>query len=164
MNAGLKEYEIFNHLVALRTATGWLPKAVVPHGYRTTGIKGVVFEAAFEIDKGFDPVKVEMFKKMRSNQPGDPSAGSAFKNPPGDYAGRLLEAVGLKGCRLGGMAFSDKHANFLVNLGEGTFEEAAELLETAKKRVYEAFGITLEREVIVIDRRFLGDAGESNRN
>ena len=156
MNAGLKEYEIFNHLTALRTANGWLPKTVVPHGYRTTGINDVVFEATFEIEKGFDPSKVEMFKQMRANQPGDPSAGSAFKNPPGDYAGRLIESVGLKGLRLGGMAFSEKHANFLVNLGEGTFKEAAALLETAQQLVYEQFGIALEREVIVIDRRYLG--------
>ena len=155
MNAGLKEYEIFNQLVALRTKSGWLKKEEVPHGYRTTGIRDVVFEAVFVLEKGFDPSKVEMFKQMRANQPNDPSAGSAFKNPPGDYAGRLIEAVGLKGRRLGGMAFSDKHANFLVNLGGGTFGEAAALLATAQERVYERFGIALEREIIVIDRRFL---------
>jgi len=158
MNAGLKEYEIFNRLVALRTNRGWLKKAEIPHGYRTTGISGVVFEAAFAVEKGFDPAKVEMFKQMRANQPHDPSAGSAFKNPPGDYAGRLIEAVGLKGVRRGDMAFSDKHANFLVNLGKGTFDDAVSLLEEAQTRVYETFGIALEREVIVIDRRFLGTA------
>jgi len=158
MNAGLKEYEIFNHLLALRTKNGWLKKEEVPHGYRTTGINGVVFEATFVIEKGYDPSKVEMFRQMRANQPHDPSAGSAFKNPPGDYAGRLIEAVGLKGVRRGDMAFSDKHANFLVNLGKGTFDDAISLLEEAKKRVYENFGITLEREVIVIERRFLGSA------
>jgi len=160
MNAGLKEYEIFNRLVALRTQAGWLKKEAIPHGYRTTGIKDVVYEATFAVEKGFDPSKVEMFKKMRANQPNDPSAGSAFKNPPGDYAGRLIEAVGLKGRRLGGMAFSDKHANFLVNLGNGTFEEAATLLAAAQERVYEAFGIALEREIIVLDRRFLAADGK----
>lgn len=160
MNAGLKEYEIFNRLVALRTKTGWLEKEAIPHGYRTTGIRDVVFEAVFAVEKGFDPTKVEMFKQMRANQPKDPSAGSAFKNPPGDYAGRLIEAVGLKGYRLGGMAFSERHANFLVNLGNGTFEEAAALLEAARQRVYEKFGIALEREIIVIDRRYLGESGK----
>ena len=164
MNAGLKEYEIFNHLVALRTKARWLAKEEIPHGYRTTGIKDVVFEAAFAVDKGFEPAKVAMFKKMRANQPSDPSAGSAFKNPPGDYAGRLIEAVGLKGYRRGDMAFSDKHANFLVNLGKGTFEDAIYLLEEAHKRVFDTFGIVLEREVIVIERRFLGSAaGKAER-
>jgi UDP-N-acetylmuramate dehydrogenase len=161
MNAGLKAYEIFDRLVALRTKAGWLKKEEVPHGYRTTGIKDVIFEATFVIEKGFDPAKVDMFKQMRANQPADPSAGSAFKNPPGDYAGRLIEAVGLKGLRSGDMAFSDKHANFLVNLGKGTFEEAVSLLEAAQRRVYERFGIALEREVILIDRRFFGNSAET---
>ncbi|UFS62694.1 UDP-N-acetylmuramate dehydrogenase [Sulfurimonas sp. HSL-3221] len=155
MNAGLKEYEIFNHLIALRTKSGWHAKAEVPHGYRTTGIDEVVFEAMFEIAPGFDPSKIELFRQMRANQPSDPSAGSAFKNPPGDYAGRLIESVGLKGYHIGDMAFSTMHANFLVNLGSGTFEEAATLLELAQRRVQEREGILLEREVIVIDRRWL---------
>lgn len=155
MNAGLKEYEIFNRLAALRTGRGWLQKADVPHGYRSTGIKEVVFEAAFTIEKGFDPSKIELFKQMRANQPSDPSAGSAFKNPPDDYAGRLIESAGLKGYRIGDMAFSTEHANFLVNLGKGTFEDAIALLQLAEKRVFDASGIRLEREVIVVDTRFL---------
>lgn len=155
MNAGLKTHEIFNRLSALRIKTGWLAKEDVPHGYRTTGIRDVVFEATFAIEKGFDASLIDLFRQMRANQPSDPSAGSAFKNPPGDYAGRLIEAVGLKGRRNGGMAFSDRHANFLVNLGGGTFEEAISLLEQAQARVFEATGIALEREVIVVDRRYL---------
>jgi UDP-N-acetylmuramate dehydrogenase len=153
MNAGLKEYEIFNSLVALRTKSGWLQKAQIPHGYRTTGIDEVVFEATFTLQKGFDAAKIDLFKQMRANQPPDPSAGSAFKNPPGDYAGRLIESVGLKGYRVGEMAFSDMHANFLINLGKGNYEEAIALLRLAEKRVLEQHGIALEREIIVIDRR-----------
>jgi len=155
MNAGLKEYEIFNRLIALRTKSGWHAKKEIPHGYRTTGISDVVFEATFSIETGFDASKIDLFRQMRANQPSDPSAGSAFKNPPGDYAGRLIEAVGLKGCRIGDMAFSDKHANFLVNLGKGTFDEAVALLELAQRRVQERERILLEREVIITDRRWL---------
>lgn len=157
MNAGLKEYEIFNLLMALRTKQGWHPKSEVPYGYRTTGIKDVVFEARFDILRGFDAAKIDLFKRMRVNQPGDPSAGSAFKNPRGDFAGRLIESVGLKGYRLGDMAFSEKHANFLVNLGQGTFEDAVALIQMAQARVYDASGIWMENEVIVVDRRYLGD-------
>lgn len=152
MNAGLKTFEIFNALLQLRTRSGWHDKAQISHGYRTTGIKEVVFEAKFRAEPGFDASRIAMFAAMRANQPGDPSAGSAFKNPPGDYAGRLIEAVGLKGYRLGDMAWSDQHANFLVNLENGTFEDASRLLELAQERVKAQFGITLQKEVIVLGR------------
>ena len=104
MNAGLKEYEIFNHLIALRTQSGWKKKEEIAYGYRKTSIDEVVFEAVFEVFAGYSAERYDMFSRMRSNQPSDPSAGSCFKNPPGDYAGRLIEAVGLKGIRRGAMA------------------------------------------------------------
>ena len=155
MNAGMKEYEIFNLLVRLRTKAGWIEKEAVDYGYRYTNLADVVFEAEFAVEEGFLEARLELFKQMRANQPHDPSAGSFFKNPPGDYAGRLIESVGLKGHRIGGMAFSEKHANFMVNLGGGTFEEAMELAELAERKVFESTGIRLEREVRVIDRRYL---------
>lgn len=155
MNAGLKEYEVFNYLDWIRMKKGVLRKEQIDHGYRTTDIDDVVFEAGFKIEKGFDASKIDMFRKMRSNQPKEASAGSCFKNPPGDYAGRLIEAVGLKGHRIGDMQFSEVHANFLVNHGQGTFEEAMELILLAEERVKEATGISLEREIIVVDRRYL---------
>ncbi len=157
MNAGLKEFEIFNHLIALRTKKGWLKKEKITHGYRTTGIQDVVFEAEFEIISGFDASKIKIFKQMRSNQPSDPSAGSAFKNPQNDFAGRLIETVGLKGYRIGGMAFSDVHANFLVNLGNGTFDEALALIQLAQQKVYQKEGLWLQNEVIIVDKRFMGE-------
>jgi len=152
MNAGLKEYEVFNHLHSIITENGEILKKDIPHGYRWTDFKGIVFEARFEIHQGFNEEHLEMFKKMRDNQPSDPSAGSCFKNPKGDSAGRLIQEVGLKGFQIGGMAFSCKHANFLVNLGGGTFDEALELMKLAQKKVSEQFGISLENEVIIIDK------------
>jgi UDP-N-acetylmuramate dehydrogenase len=151
MNAGLKEYEIFNHLIAIRTPSGWIPKEAIDYGYRKTSIREVVFEAAFELEKGFSFERLEMFVQMRSNQPSEPSAGSCFKNPPGDYAGRLIEAVGLKGKRHGGMAFSEVHANFLVNCGGGTYGEAMSLIREAQQRVREAYGIELQCEVVILE-------------
>lgn len=151
MNAGLKEYEIFNHLIAVRTPRGWIPRDEIEYGYRKTSIDEVVFEAAFELERGFSAERLEMFAQMRSNQPSDPSAGSCFKNPPGDYAGRLIEAVGLKGKRQGAMAFSDVHANFLVNHGGGTYEDALSLIREAQKRVRESFGTDLHCEVVILD-------------
>jgi len=150
MNAGLKEYEIFNHLIAIRTQSGWKQKNEIEYGYRKTSISEVVFEAAFELEVGFSHERLEMFAQMRSNQPKEASAGSCFKNPPNDYAGRLIEAVGMKGKRLGAMAFSEVHANFLVNYGGGSYADALTLIDEAKKRVSEAFNIDLVCEIVIL--------------
>lgn len=153
MNAGLKEWEIFNNLVAIRTHKGWIDKKDIEYGYRHTNIKDIIFEAKFEIHKGFDTALLEMFKKLRDNQPNLPSAGSCFKNPSGNFAGKLLDEAGLKGYRIGDMAFSDTHANFLVNLGRGTYEQALELIALAQKTVFERFGIHLELEIKIVDKK-----------
>ena len=152
MNAGMKEDEIFNHLVSLRTASGVKQKGEIRYGYRTTDIDEIIFEGTFRIRKGFDSARLERFSKMRANQPKERSAGSVFKNPPGEYAGRLIEAVGLKGKRIGDAMFSDLHANFLVNLANASFEDATALITLAKTRVREKFGIVLEEEVIILER------------
>lgn len=155
MNAGLKEFEIFNNLVCISTCQGELKKEDIKYGYRYTDISSPILEASFELSTfGFDTQKVEMFKKMRSNQPSTPSAGSCFKNPEGDYAGRLIEVVGLKGKRVGAMEFSNIHANFLVNHGGGTFDDAIYLIKEAQKRVYEEFKISLECEIVILDKGY----------
>ncbi|MDQ1338981.1 MAG: UDP-N-acetylmuramate dehydrogenase [Campylobacterota bacterium] len=156
MNAGLKEFEIFNNLISVNICEGNFLKDEIEHGYRFTNIKSPILEATFEIESGFCKERVELFKKMRQNQPSTPSAGSCFKNPLGDYAGRLIEAVGLKGFRVGGMEFSLEHANFLVNLENGTFNEAIYLIQEAQKRVYNKFKIWLECEIAVLDTRYMG--------
>ena len=150
MNAGMKEDEIFNNLVKLKTIDGYIAKEDIPHGYRYADINTIVYEAVFKIEQGFDEAKLESFASMRKNQPSEPSAGSAFKNPPNDYAGRLIEAVGLKGYQKGGACFSEVHANFLVNEGGATSEDAIFLITLAKQKVYDQFGIRLENEVIIV--------------
>ena len=93
----------------------------------------------------------ECMAKKKATQPiGAHTAGCVFKNPVGDAAGRLLDAAGFKGRRVGGMAFSEMHANFLVNEGGGTSAEAFELIETARAEVAERFGVDLELEVKVV--------------
>jgi len=150
MNAGLKEWEVFNELIAIRTEKGWTDKKAIEHGYRFAKIEGVVFEATFTCKEGFDETLLSMFKKMRDNQPPFPSAGSCFKNPQGHFAGKLIEEAGLKGKRIGNMSFSDVHANFLVNLGGGTHKDAIALIALAKEEVYNRFGVTLEEEIILL--------------
>ena len=84
----------------------------------------------------------------RRTQPPGASLGSIFKNPPGDYAGRLIEAAGLKGQRAGSVQVSPIHANFFVNLGEdATARDYFELIRLVRERVREAFGVVLELEI-----------------
>ncbi len=150
MNAGMKVYEIFNSLVDIALFSGVYKKENIEFGYRFTGIDESIFEATFEIRKGFDYNLLDEFTKMRKNQPKEPSAGSVFKNPDGDYAGRLIEAVGLKGKRVGGAMWSEVHANFLVNTGNASFDDAYSLVNEAKEKVYEEFGIELQEEIIIL--------------
>ncbi len=157
MNAGLKEYEIFNHLHMVHFKDEYKLLGEIEYGYRSTNITKVAFEGVFEIEKGFEKSKITMFKQMRANQPHDPSAGSFFKNPPGEAAGRLIQEVGLKGHRIGNMAWSEVHANFMVNMGGGTFDEAIALMQLAQQKVYEKFDVWLENEVAIIDYRFMGE-------
>ncbi|MEA3384730.1 MAG: UDP-N-acetylmuramate dehydrogenase, partial [Campylobacterota bacterium] len=128
MNAGLKQWEIFNYINNITTQDGVILKDEINYSYRYTDIKGVIFEVVFDIEYGYKIESQKEFVKMRDNQPNLPSAGSCFKNPKEHSAGYLIEKVGLKGFRVGSMAFSSIHANFLVNLGGGTFDEAIKLI------------------------------------
>ncbi len=73
-----------------------------------------------------------------------------FKNPPNDYAGRLIEAAGLKGARVGGVIISLQHANWFINTGNGTAADYLALIRLAQRRVFEQFGVQLELEVELI--------------
>ena len=150
MNAGVKSYEIFNILDSVEINGQWIAKEEIKHGYRFAKLDGIATAAKFKIKKGFDKELLNTLLSLRSNQPQDPSAGSAFKNPDGDYAGRLIEAVGLKGYRKGDMAWSEVHSNFLVNLGSGTFNDAKYLIDLAKQKVLEAFHIELKEEIKIL--------------
>ncbi|MRI58438.1 MAG: UDP-N-acetylmuramate dehydrogenase [Epsilonproteobacteria bacterium] len=150
MNAGVKEYEIKDRLLWIRTHEGVIPASKLNLQYRRSDIDTIVYEAGFVCERGYNEELRQKLLQLRSNQPKEPSAGSCFKNPPNDYAGRLIEAVGLKGERVGDMAFSPIHANFLVNLGKGRFDEAIRLIEMAKSRVYERFGVVLQEEIIIV--------------
>ncbi len=150
MNAGVKSYEIFNILDSIKIDGNWVEKKDIEYGYRFAKLGGVATEVRFEVKKGFSKKLLDELIKLRSNQPKTPSAGSAFKNPKGDYAGRLIEEVGLKGISKGDMQWSEVHANFLVNHGKGTFEEAKYLIDLAKEMVLKEFGIELKEEIQIL--------------
>ncbi len=150
MNAGLKQFEIFDIIHKVHIDGQVLDKNDIIHDYRYTDISGVIYEVVFGTTKGYDIDKTAMFKAMRANQPTTPSAGSCFKNPASYSAGYLIEQVGLKGFRIGGMAYSQIHANFLVNMGGGVYHDAMELIKMAQQKVKEQFDIKLELEIQII--------------
>ena len=89
-----------------------------------------------------------LLEKRNATQPtNQPSCGSVFKNPPGDHAARLIEACGLKGYRIGDAAVSEKHANFIVNLGKATAVELEALIDHIQTQVEAKFGVQLQTEV-----------------
>jgi len=92
--------------------------------------------------------RVARYRQHRKDtQPVEKSAGSVFKNPPGDFSGRLIEAAGLKGTAIGAAQISPKHANFIVNLGGATAADITSLIALARTTVLERFGVPLELEV-----------------
>ncbi|MCC6048128.1 MAG: UDP-N-acetylmuramate dehydrogenase [Thermodesulfobacterium sp.] len=124
--------------------------------YRSFRKEGIVVSATLELVKS-NPEEIErklkeIYFKRKASQPlAQKTFGSAFKNPPCCYAGKLIEDCGLKGFRVGGAKVSEKHANFIVNLGSATAKDVLALLREVQKRVWERFSIMLEPEV-----KFLG--------
>lgn len=153
MNAGMKEFEIKNILDSVCIDGDWISANSLDFSYRKTNINGVIFAARLKKIRGFDTKLLGLFSQMRKTQPKMPSCGSCFKNPVGDYAGRLIEAVGMKGFYINGVGFSDKHANFLVNTKKGVadYDSAIEVIELASQKVFDKFGIKMEKEVIIIE-------------
>ena len=150
MNAGLCGISISDNLLEVRFKRGWVKKEEINFAYRHSGINEPVFAAKFKISYGFDENLAKDFAQKRSNQPKGASFGSCFVNPANDYAGRLIEAVGLKGYAIGGAKFSERHANFLINFNNASFEDAINLINLAKKSVLEKFGVELKTEVVII--------------
>jgi UDP-N-acetylmuramate dehydrogenase len=136
-----------------------LGKDDVKFAYRRTDLPKhfIITRVDFELAHG-DRAQLtarvaELHARRAARQPrGVPNAGSIFKNPPGNFAGKLLEGAGLKGTRLGGAAFSEQHANFIVNLGGAQAAEVRALIDMARNKVKEQSGVLLEPEV-----RLVGD-------
>jgi UDP-N-acetylmuramate dehydrogenase len=163
MNAGTRIGEMRDVLSRVELATaegaGFVPADGLGFGYRTCRLPpgAVVTRLEVKLREGdvasSQAVMREDRELRRRTQPLDrPTFGSTFTNPPGDHAGRLIEAVGLKGHRVGKATWSDVHANFIVNLGGATAADVVALIRLARVRVQERFGIRLETEV-----RFMGE-------
>jgi UDP-N-acetylmuramate dehydrogenase len=126
----------------------------IPHGYRWTKLCDtgeIVSAATLHLRPASREEIAERTRivsdKRRGALPSEPNAGSVFKNPTGDYAGRLVEACGLKGERRGDAAISTRHANVIVNLGNARAADVVELMKLMRDSVREKSGITLVPEV-----------------
>jgi UDP-N-acetylmuramate dehydrogenase len=160
MNAGTRDGEIGDVVVEVRAATldgvRTLPRAACGFGYRTSGFlpRWVLTSTRLECDshrtlevEKLDAMAKELLARRHATQPKFRSAGSIFKNPPGGYAGRLIEQCGLKGRTEGRAQISPVHANFIVNLGGATARDVVALAEEARSAVKARFAIELEWEV-----------------
>jgi UDP-N-acetylmuramate dehydrogenase len=130
------------------------------YGYRTSilkrqerqaGPQAVVLGAVFALRAGdrraLEARVAEISVQRKASQPPGASCGSVFKNPPGDYAARLIETVGLKGKRQGAAEISPVHANFIVNKGGATAADVKALIDLARSTVRMQLGVALELEI-----------------
>jgi len=101
-------------------------------------------------------IKTLLAKRLETQPLNLPNAGSTFRNPEGDYAARLVDACGLKGHIIGGAQISEKHANFIVNLGKATAHDIEQLIDLMRDQVKEKFGISLQQEVHVLGNKVGG--------
>jgi UDP-N-acetylmuramate dehydrogenase len=146
-----------------KPAERW-PVSQLAYAYRESALKHraepfAVLAGQLRLAPGHDPGALqaradEFTAHRRRTQPPGASLGSMFKNPPGDYAGRLIEAAGLKGRQIGGVIISPVHANFFVNTGGGTASDYYHLIRLAQETVRKKFGVTLELEIELIGEGF----------
>ncbi len=161
MNAGAFGTEIFDILEEVT----WIDnrgnilkskKEEIKHSYRYTSFQkeGFVYSATIVLkksDKDISKIIKKHLIERNKKQPLDlPTTGSTYKNPKEAPAGYILEKAGFKGKKVGDIGFSEKHANFLVNYGNGTFSQLINLLQNAENTVKTLFGINLEREVKIV--------------
>jgi len=135
------------------------PVEKMEYGYRTSilkrqSLKAIVLWAELRLENSTKEkvsVKISEFSERRkATQPPGASMGSMFKNPPDDFAGRLIEAAGLKGTRIGSAEISPVHANFFINHGQTKAEDVRKLVNLAQRTVFEKFGINLELEIEMV--------------
>ena len=161
MNAGAHGGETWQRVESVKTIdrSGELHERT-PQDYTVAyrSVTGPVNEWFLETNFRFDPDVApsmdemkSMLERRRATQPlGLPSCGSVFRNPPGDYAARLIETAGLKGHRIGGAEVSTKHANFIINRADASASDIEELIEHVRETVLAVHGVGLTHEVRIV--------------
>ncbi len=163
MNAGTREGELAPRIESV-TLMRWdgelitLGRETLRFRYRHADLPhGCVVSAQFSLQPAppgeIDATMTRMLGVRNATQPlHSPSAGCVFKNPPGDSAGRLIEAAGLKGHRIGDAQVSERHANFIINRGHARTNDILALIRHIGRQVERQFGVTLELEVKIVGR------------
>lgn len=164
MNAGAHGSDISKilteaHILFTDGSMEWLSNKEMEFSYRTSVLQtkrpGIILEAVFQLVKG-DRAKIvaEMQKNKdyrKETQPWNyPCAGSIFRNPLPQYAGRLIEEAGLKGFSIGGAKISEMHGNFIVNTGSATAKDVLDLIQYVKDTIYRLYAVKMETEVEII--------------
>jgi len=165
-NAGAYLSEIFDFVISIKVLENGevktLQKSDVEYSYRHTSLKDhkgiVILSCKLKLEKGnsdesFTLMKKRMERRIESQPLEYPNAGSVFRNPEGDYAGRLIESCGLKGKTLGGAMVSEKHANFIVNYNNATCDDVRSLVKLVHDEVLKQTGVDLVLEQEIIDWR-----------
>lgn len=161
MNAGAFGGETWSHVESVTTIDRGgevreRPRAEFEIGYRSVRgptsewFLGATFRFEHDAVSSMDAIKRLLARRNAAQPLGLPSCGSVFRNPAGDFAGRLIEQAGLKGHRLGGAMVSEKHANFILNLGSATAADVEGLIAEVRAAVARTSGVQLELEVRVI--------------
>ena len=161
MNAGAHGGETWERVQSVRTiARDGVVRTRDPEDYEVgyRSVIGPTDEWFVEATFGFDPAAEPsmetlqaLLARRKDTQPlGVPSCGSVFRNPPGDYAARLIEAAGLKGHRIGGAEVSTKHANFIINRNEASAADVEALINHVQRTVAETHGVELINEVRIV--------------
>ncbi|MCS7077772.1 MAG: UDP-N-acetylmuramate dehydrogenase [Bacteroidia bacterium] len=165
MNAGAYQKEIFEVIRQVECIRAGkvltLSPSQIEVRYRYTNLTdAVITEVTLQLKKSSNIEHIKqkrktLLEKRGQTQPlNKPNAGSIFKNPPNDFAGRLIEACGLKGVQIGGAMVSPKHANFLINENNATAADMIALIDKVKTCVYQKFNILLELEVQLVGEGF----------
>src|SRR5881628_713989 len=153
-----KDVLVNAELMDLDGKTWTAANAELGFAYRTSALQKtstIVLRARFRGTPGERTTAVKKIKEIANDrmakQPlAQPNTGSIFRNPPGDHAGRLIEAAGLKGATEGGAMVSTKHANFIVNIGDASALDVKRLMERCQREVKEKFGVDLIPEVEMV--------------
>lgn len=167
MNAGAHGSDISKILTKARIlfedgCIEWLSNNEMEFTYRTSVLQskrpGIVLEAEFQLTKGDRTAIVTQMQKnkdyRKDTQPWNfPCAGSIFRNPLPNYAGKLIEEAGLKGFQIGGAKISEMHGNFIVNAGNATAKDVLDLIQYIKDKILNLYGIKMETEVEIIGRK-----------
>ncbi|KUP08575.1 UDP-N-acetylenolpyruvoylglucosamine reductase [Bacillus coahuilensis m2-6] len=167
MNAGAHGMDLSTILVKAKVlfddgTISWVTKEEMKYSYRTSVLQkkrpGIVLEAILQLEAGDkhsiqNQMQVNKDYRKETQPWSNPCAGSIFRNPLPEYAGKLIETAGLKGYTIGGAKISELHGNFIVNNGNASAEDVRRLIQYIQQTIYDLYGTRMETEIEIIGRK-----------